>query len=298
MQDDRDRRRRGALEEVADGVDRGAERAGRAVDRGLEDAVVVRLFVRDHPVVAHPVLVDALVVARAIPVGLVVTGVEVEVRVAARRAALAHARHRAQKPDARLEAEVLRRQRADRAHVLRHERVVPVELAARRDEDLVQVAALAHVEDVVLRDLVHEADAARAHHAALAVVDDGGSELDALGLVDGLVPHPLLRLVVVEPVVLQLALAGLVADGAVDRVVQERGAPARRGARGARCGCRRSGSPSRRPRRCSRRAAAWASGQACTRPWRRRARGCRGAEAASRAWAGSRRGTCGSWPAR
>src|SRR5690606_21847679 len=108
--------------------------------------------------------------------------------VASRRAAVADARLRAQEPHARLEPEVAAGQRADRAHVLGHERVVVVELAARRQDDLVLVAALAHVEHVVADDLLAEADAARAHDAALGVVDDGRPEAHALGLVHGLGP--------------------------------------------------------------------------------------------------------------
>ena len=48
-----------------------------------------------------------------------------------------------------------------------------------------------------------------------------GPKTTRLRLVHRLVAHALLRALVLEPVVLQLALAGLVADRAVDRVVEE-----------------------------------------------------------------------------
>src|SRR5690606_21847827 len=84
----------------------------------LRDAAYVGGSVREHAAVAHPVLVDGLVVARAVAVRLVVARVVVEPRVAARRAALADALGAAEEPDARLEAEVLRRERAHGADVL------------------------------------------------------------------------------------------------------------------------------------------------------------------------------------
>src|SRR5690606_35012944 len=62
---------------------------------------------------------------------------------------------------------------------------------------------------------------ARAHDAALGVVDDGRAEAHTLGLVHRLGALALELLLRGEPVVLELALAGLVADRAVDRVVQE-----------------------------------------------------------------------------
>src|SRR6185437_7745159 len=171
--------------------------------------------------VAHPELVDLWVLARAITLGLVVARVEVEPRAAAGRAALADALGRAQKPNARLEAEVLGRERAHRADVVDHHRVVAVELTPGRDDDLFDVAALALIEHRIFGDLRHEADAARADDAALGVVDDRRPEGDALRLVDRLVAHALLVLAVLEPIILELALAGLIADRTIDRVLQE-----------------------------------------------------------------------------
>ena len=96
-----------------------------------------------------------------------------------------------------------------------------IELAAGRDDDLGQVAALAQIEDRILGELVGEADAARADDAALGVVDDGGAEHDGLGLVHDLLLHALAGTLMLEPVILKAALTGLIADGAVDRVVEE-----------------------------------------------------------------------------
>ena len=96
-----------------------------------------------------------------------------------------------------------------------------VELAAGGQDDLVPVAALPHVQDRVADHLVADADAAGAHDAALGVVDDRRTEADPLGLVHRLGALALEVPLVLEPVVLELALTGLVADGAIDRVVEQ-----------------------------------------------------------------------------
>src|SRR5690606_27789757 len=101
------------------------------------------------------------------------------------------------------------------------QRVAVVELTTRREDDLVAVATLAHVEDGVFGELLRDTNAARAHDAALGVVHDGRPETHALRLVNRLGVLALRGVLVLVVVVLELALAGLVADGAVDWMVQE-----------------------------------------------------------------------------
>jgi len=177
--------------------------------------------VRHHAVVAHPELVDLGVVARAKPVDLAVARVVVDMGVAASRAAGADALPGLEEPDARLEAKVLTRQRADRADVLGHQRVLVVELAARGQNDFVLVATLAHVENVVFGNLVANSNAACAHDAALGVVDDRRAEANAFRLVDRLGELALRGTLMLVVVVLELALAGLIADRAIDRMIEE-----------------------------------------------------------------------------
>jgi hypothetical protein len=71
-------------------------------------------------------------------------------------------------------------------------------------------------------DVLREADAAGAEHATLVVQHDARPEIDGLGLVN-LAPRRswLAGLAVLHGVFLQLALAGLVADRAVERMVDE-----------------------------------------------------------------------------
>jgi hypothetical protein len=117
--------------------------------------------------------------------------------------------------------EVLRDQRADRTdvdHVVRPH--VALEPVLVEGVDHRAVAALHDRQALVLGDLAHEADAAGTHDAAVALVEDVPPEVvpaeDALRLVE-----PAHRAALLGDVVLQAALAGLVADRAVERVVDE-----------------------------------------------------------------------------
>src|SRR5262249_52728458 len=122
-------------------------------------------------------------------------------------------------PDARLEAEIRRCQRADRTDVGGVARELRVERRVALRDDLPAAPAIVEAQHRVASDLILEADAARAQDAALAI------EVDQIAERDGL--DEMLLLVVVEArvarppfhrQVLQRALPALVADRAVERV--------------------------------------------------------------------------------
>ncbi|GAA3416768.1 hypothetical protein GCM10018952_46180 [Streptosporangium vulgare] len=98
---------------------------------------------------------------------------------------------------------------------------VGLERASVGGGDLLLGPALEEVDERVSGDLVGEADAARALDAALTVEQHLGGERDRL--VEGplLLHEAALALAVGHGLVLQRALAALVADRAVERVVQE-----------------------------------------------------------------------------
>jgi hypothetical protein len=126
-----------------------------------------------------------------------------------------------QVPDAHLVAEVAVGERADGADVHDVARVRVVERHAGRQLDALGVAAAEDAQLVRLGDVVHEARAARAQDAALLVEHDVGAGLDALVLVVLVLAHLGLIPADLHVIVLQAALAGLVADGAVERVVDQ-----------------------------------------------------------------------------
>jgi len=226
LRGDPERQARLALErrEQAPGLverERGADvlaRLAAPLARPL-DPLLVGLVVREPALVAHPDLVHFLVAAREQPVEL--RAAALDVGVAAVRTTGADAGALVDEPDARLEAEVGVQERADRAYIDRITRIVAIERLPGKRGYQGMVAAIDHRELRLLRDLVHEAHAAGAHDAALGVVDDHGPELFALGLLQLVRPLPRGLVVVLHVVVLQLALARLIADGAVDRVVDE-----------------------------------------------------------------------------
>ena len=126
-----------------------------------------------------------------------------------------------QEPDAHLEAEVRARQRTDGADVDRVERVVVLELLARVAGERAVASAVGEAEDVVLRDILGEAHAAGAEDAALVVQRHPRPELRALRLHVLLLDEPRVAAAVARRLLLELAFARLVADRAVERVVDE-----------------------------------------------------------------------------
>ncbi len=146
----------------------------------------------------------------------------VDLDVAAVGARAAHRLGALEVPDAGAKAKITIGQRADRADVDHVARVRVVEGPPRGEVQVDVVAALVEGELARVRHLVQEADAARAQHAALLVEDDERADrlrllLAHLGRQGHAAPLP----VVVHVVLLQLALARLVAHRAVDRVVDQ-----------------------------------------------------------------------------
>src|SRR3989454_3623636 len=230
--DDADCLRRHATERRGDGRDRLVPR--RVADRlaltvpGYEESV--RVVDEPEPVapgVAEPPAVDVRVEARLeprdpAPVGVMrPTSVHVRVDVAAARASGAHGLGRLEVPHAHLEAEVAVGQRADRTDVHDVARILVVELSARKEPDLGVVATLEDAQLPRAGDLVAEAHAARAEDASLGVEDDVRPEGYRLRLVHLLVRHPRIVEAVLHVVDLEPALAGLVADRAVERVIDQ-----------------------------------------------------------------------------
>ena len=197
----------------------GAQLAAVA-DQRLGDALVdVHRLVGEAALVAQPAVVDLCVVAAEHAQDAVVA--HGEGHVALRRAQRADRARALDVPRARAEAVGLRGQRADGAQlddVAAERRDVGVAVERR---DVGVRAALLQDQLVVLADLLAEAHAAVAEDAALAVDRDQRAQRQrllevALGLDVARAPTA-----PAEGDVLQRALAALVADRAVQRVVDE-----------------------------------------------------------------------------
>jgi len=141
-------------------------------------------------------------------------------RVDARAAFGANALCGLQEPRAHLEAESLFGERADGAAIDYVEKVVGVVVVAvYRDFGL--RAALCEAEDGLADELVAEAYAARALYAALAVEHYLARDFDLLGLDVFVFDVARLPVTVGVRVLLKFAFARFVANGAVERVVQQ-----------------------------------------------------------------------------
>jgi hypothetical protein len=145
----------------------------------------------------------------------------VDLDVTAPAAARADRASGVQVPDPDLKPEVAVRQRAHRTDVHHVARILVVEVVAGEEADLRVVAAAEDPQLAGAGDLVAEAHAPRAQDAALGVQDHVGAQRHRLGLADLVLHHPR----VVEPVLhvvdLEPALARLVADRAIEWVVDQ-----------------------------------------------------------------------------
>ncbi len=83
-------------------------------------------------------------------------------------------------------------------------------------------AALGEAEDGIGRDLIHESDTAAAHDAALVVEADAWADIDVLRLFHFHVHEPGHAAAVLDGLLLQAALAGLIANRTVQRVIDEK----------------------------------------------------------------------------
>ena len=124
-------------------------------------------------------------------------------------------------PRAGLEAVRLGGERADRADLHGVAAEVGGERVVGEGVDLGLVAAVLEVDQRVAGDVLGEAGAAVAQDAALAVEGDEVADRDRLLEVALLLDEPALARAVGHRLVLQRALAALVADRAVERVVDE-----------------------------------------------------------------------------
>ena len=175
--------------------------------------------IREPSLVAEPAAIHVGMVAREDPLDLAFAHRRVD--VAADGAETADGRHVLNVPRPCLEAELGRRERADRAeldHVARERR--PVRIALERRNLGVGTTVSRH-ELVVFGNVRRESRAAITENAALAVERDQRRNRDRLFERDLRERHPCPARAIAEREVLQWALAALVAHGAVERVVDE-----------------------------------------------------------------------------
>ena len=169
--------------------------------------------------IAHPRAVDAVVVARRVALNFFFA--RTDDCVAAGAAARAKALGFLEEPDAHLETKIFRCQRADRADIHRVERVIVVERFAGIMRERAVTAAVDEAERVVAGDVAREPDAARAQDATFRIEHDARPEVNGLRLVNLRLDEAARALAIVHGVFLQFTFAGLVADRAIERMIDE-----------------------------------------------------------------------------
>ena len=181
-------------------IEHGSFQAILAVNVGIVQAVRV----------GHPIGIDRLILAGSDPMDLILTAADDDVGAGA--AGRVDGLGFFQEPDAHLEAEILGGQRADGADIDRIERVVAVESLAGMHGQRSMAATIDKAEDIILGDLLHETDAARAEDAALVIKHDVLPDVDLLRLLDLVVLKSGGGLPVLDRKFLESAFTRLVAD--------------------------------------------------------------------------------------
>ena len=126
-----------------------------------------------------------------------------------------------EKPHAHLKPKIFRRERAYRTNVHGIQRVIVIKNPARIRGECAVTAAIDDTERIVAHDIACEPDAARAKDAAFIIEHDARAEINSLGLVNLRFNETALRFPVIDGIFLQLAFAGLIANRAIERMIDE-----------------------------------------------------------------------------
>ena len=191
-----------------------------AYERAEEAALCLQLLVPEPAFITHPVLIHVWIGTRTEAIHLTMTMVDVD--VATGSAAGTDGLNLLQVPDPRLKAEVFTGQRAHWADIDHIARVQVIEPLAWKQVNVAMIATGKDAQLAGLGDLVEEPSAAGTEDATLLIENHLRPEIHDLALFDfGFKREPAAVDAVVHVVVLQLALTGLVADRAVDRVIDQ-----------------------------------------------------------------------------
>src|SRR5256714_6737900 len=126
-----------------------------------------------------------------------------------------------QKPNPHLETEIGGRERADWTEIDRVERVIIFETSARVRGQNSVTAAIDESEDVVIGNFVAKSNASRTKNAAFVIERNARSELHRLRFFNFVFEKTRTGRPVLDTEFLQLALARLVADRTIERMIDQ-----------------------------------------------------------------------------
>ena len=213
-----------ARESGGDGVERGFPARDLVLAAGFHHRIgeaefAVHEVEVETAAVAHPGGVHVVVVAWGLAVNRIATGTDFHATAAT--AASANAVCFREEPHALLEAEIGAGQSADGADIDGVERVIVLQTLAGMHGEGGVTATLGEAEHGFIGDLGGEADAAAAHDAALVIEAHTRADIDVLRLLDLVFAEAALAFAVLDTELLEAALACLIADGAIERVIDE-----------------------------------------------------------------------------
>ena len=170
--------------------------------------------------VGHPIGIYLVVLAWSDSIDLILAAVDRDVctgcAIGIDRLGLLH------EPDPHLESEIVRGQSTYWTDVHGVERVIVREFFAGIDGEDGVAAPVGKPEHRIIGNLIGEANASAAHDATLVVESNPGSNIDILRLFHLLLAKTRLAVPVLHAEFLERTFAGLVADGAVERVVRKK----------------------------------------------------------------------------
>src|SRR5205085_222782 len=126
-----------------------------------------------------------------------------------------------QKPNPHFETEIGRSERADRADINRVERIIIFQTLARMRGQHGVAAAINKSEHIVIHNLLAKTNATRTENAALIVQGHARSQLHRFRFLDLVLQEARAGRTVLDTEFLKLALAGLIADRAIERMIDE-----------------------------------------------------------------------------
>jgi hypothetical protein len=167
--------------------------------------------------VTHPRGVDVIVVAWCLAVKGVATSPNLH--VAATTTPGTDTGRLRQKPNTLLEAEIGAGQRPNRTYIDGIERVIVLQPLAGMHCESGMAATLSEAEHGLIGDLSSEADATAAHDAALVIEAHTWADVHILRLLDLVLTEAAFAFAMLDAELLQTALTSLIADRAVERMI-------------------------------------------------------------------------------
>src|SRR5262245_46734564 len=186
----------------------------------MQDTVIVNGCIAEASIVADPGLIQGIILARLEAIHMLIVMMDVDVTTT--RTARTDRFGLLEKPDPNLEAKILAGQGANRTDINSIPSVRIIELFARKRGNLCRVTTLENAQLVGLRDLFAETHTACAQDTAFRVKDDVRAKVYDLAAMHFLFLKAAMIEAILHVIILQSPFPCLIADRAVQRMIDQR----------------------------------------------------------------------------